>query len=359
MPRKAKSTEKEENVLLEEKTKEIKSKKETKKKASEDNKKKVEKKAVTKSKIKKEEKKDVDTKKKVTAKTTSKITTQKNTKTKKTEIKAKEKKSEPKKKTTTKTATQKTTKDKKTETKKSTKTSKKVEVKKSTKKTTKSKATTKKEKKFLAEYYDLPYRYNETVVKILAQTPKKLFIYWDISDKDIKKYKKVFGENFFYDTYPVLLIHNEEMDYTFEVQVNDFANCWYVDINDAKCKYSVNLGRKFKNINKLNIDENQLKQENIDLKNDYLQITISNTLEVPNDKILFDKLGNTVKYRNVKTFEETNKNIENIISENGNILKIYDIYEFYKQIYKNEIDENIFDINNPSSGNTYSKILFK
>ena len=82
-------------------------------------------------------------------------------------------------------------------------------------------------------------------------------------------------------------------------------------------------------------------------------------LEVPNDKILFDKLENRVKYRNVKTFEEKDKNIENILSENGNVLKIYDIYEFYKQIYKNEIDENIFDINNPSSGNTSSKMQFK
>ena len=325
MPRKAKSTEKEEKVLIEEKTKEIKPKKETKKKVLEDDGKKVEKKVAVKSKTKKEDaKKD-------------------------------EKKVESKKNTTKKATNKTSAKTKKTETKKSTKTSKKVE----TKKITKKKTTTKKEKSFLPEYYDLPYRYNETVVKILAQTPKKLFIYWDISDKDIKKYKKVFGENFFYDTYPVLLIHNEEMDYTFEVQVNDFANCWYVDINDSKCKYSVNLGRKFKDINSFKIDTNELEKEEIDLKNDYLQITNSNLLEVPNDKILFDKLGNSVKYRNVKTFEEIDKNIENIISENGNILKIYDIYEFYKQIYKNEINENIFDINNPSLGNTSSKIQFK
>ena len=224
MPRKAKSTEKEEKVLIEEKTKENKTKKTSKKKVSEDNEKKVDEKVKT--KAKKDEKK-VETKKKTTKKSTSKSAT----------------------------------KTKKTETKKSTKTSKKVE----TKKITKKKTTTKKEKSFLPEYYDLPYRYNETVVKILAQTPKKLFIYWDISDKDIKKYKKVFGENFFYDTYPVLLIHNEEMDYTFEVQVNDFANCWYVDINDSKCKYSVNLGRKFKDINSFKIDTNELEKEEIDL----------------------------------------------------------------------------------------------
>ena len=343
MPRKAKSKENEEKVLKEEKTKEIKPKKEVKKKVLEDNEKNVEKKAVTKSKTKKEETKKANTKKKVTTKTSTKATV----KTKKTESKKDDKKVDAKKKTAKKASSKTTTK--------STKTTKKSE----TKKITKKKTTAKKEKKFLSEYYDLPYRYNETIVKILAQTPKKLFIYWDISDKDIKKYKKVFGENFFYDTYPVLLIHNEEMDYTFEVQVNDFANCWYVDINDSKCKYLVNLGRKFKDINNVKFDINELEKEEIDLKNDYLQITNSNLLEVPNDKILFDKLENSVRYRNVKTFEETDKNIENIVSENGNILKIYDIYEFYKQIYKNEIDENIFDINNPSSGNTSSKIQFK
>lgn len=236
---------------------------------------------------------------------------------------------------------------------------KKEEIKKTT--NTKTKKTTKttkikKEEKFLPEYYDLPYRYNETIVKILAQTPKKMFVYWDISDKDIKKYKKVFGENFFNETYPVLLIHNNQMDYTFEVVVNDFANCWYVDINDAKCDYTVNLGRKFKDIKNLLIDKHQLDDENINLKNDYLEITNSNSLEIPNDHILFEKIGKTVKYRNVKTFEETDKNIENIISESGNELNIYNIYDFYNQIYKNEIEENIFDINNPSSGNTLSKI---
>lgn len=59
------------------------------------------------------------------------------------------------------------------------------------KKTTKSTATkksktspsTKKQIEVL-EYYDLPYRYNQTTVKLLAQTPNSLFVYWDISDDD-------------------------------------------------------------------------------------------------------------------------------------------------------------------------------
>ncbi|MGN1299164.1 MAG: DUF4912 domain-containing protein [Candidatus Scatovivens sp.] len=313
MPRKAKASE-EEKVLVKEKNEslKLKEKKQTKKTAKSD--------------TKKVDKKDLNEKKS-------------NSKTKKSEVK---------KKTTKKTETKKALDRKKT--------TKKTETKKSV---TKSASKKKSSKTYLSEYYDLPYRYNETTVKILAQTPKRLFVYWDISDKDIKKYKKVFGENFFYDTYPVLLIHNEEMNYTFEVQINDFANCWYVDINDPKCKYTVNLGRKFKDIKNIKIDTEELEKEYIDLKNDYLEIVDSNSLEVPNDHILFEKLGNSVKYRNLKTFEERQKNIESIVTEKGNKLKIYDIYEFYKKIYKSEIDENIFDINNPSSGNTSSKIQFK
>ena len=52
----------------------------------------------------------------------------------------------------------------------------------------------------MIEYYDLPYRYNETVVKILAQTPKRMFVYWDISDSDREKYIKTFCEDLFEKT---------------------------------------------------------------------------------------------------------------------------------------------------------------
>ena len=47
----------------------------------------------------------------------------------------------------------------------------------------------------IAEYYDLPYRYNQTVIKILAQTPHSIFIYWDISDSDKFEMKQKYGKN--------------------------------------------------------------------------------------------------------------------------------------------------------------------
>lgn len=200
------------------------------------------------------------------------------------------------------------------------------------------------------EYYDLPYRYNETVVKILAQTPKRLFVYWDIADSDRERYIKAFGENFFNDTYPVLLIHNDDKNYTFEVPINDFANSWYLDINDSKSKYIIQLGRKFREQAKLvTINREQVRNENIIIQNDYLPITTSNTLEVPNDHILFENLKPYVVYRNVKNYEEKVVDISNLefAKKMG---KVYNIYEVYKEIYKNEMeDESLLDLLNPSS----------
>ena len=92
-------------------------------------------------------------------------------------------------KSTTKTAEKKATKTTtKAVAKSIAKTTKKVTLR-SVDKTEKVSNASKKEQsltkvKTFSEYYDLPYRYNQTVIKILAQTPHALFIYWDISDDD-------------------------------------------------------------------------------------------------------------------------------------------------------------------------------
>lgn len=201
----------------------------------------------------------------------------------------------------------------------------------------------------MLEYYDLPYRYNETVVKILAQTPKRLFVYWDISDNDRQKYLLAFGERFFEETYPVLLVHNEDMDYTFEVPINDFANSWYLDINDAKSKYTIQLGRKFREKPEMVNIMASTGTESVVLHNDYVPIITSNILEVPNDHILFENLQSKVLYRNVKTGTDSYVEIDNL-EFSKRMGKIYSIYDVYKEIYKNEIDsETLSDLLNPSS----------
>ena len=242
-------------------------------------------------------------------------------------------------------------KDSKTSSKKSSK--KKARTKTSSNKvavksTTKSKDTeleTSDEKHLLAtpEYYDLPYRYNQTTVKILAQTPTMLFIYWDISDDDRKAYINKYGESFFNDTKPVLIITNKTMNYTFEVEINDFANSWYLHLNDPDCDYSVELGRrpKYSNnsyVNTYNNSNSQISEEKIYKPLDsYIYICTSNDMEMPNNRILFDKLGKSVFFKNVKTNFVEEKFIASL-SFITNMGKVYNIYDLYKEIYKDEIN---------------------
>ena len=291
--------------------------------------------------------------KSVAKKTTAKKNVVAKTDTKKSSTTSVAKKTSATSKTvaTKKTATTKkaTTAKKKPATKSTTKkASTKTVAKKSTaKKTTTSKrkrSTTKKQKVDIVEYYDLPYRYNQTVVKVLAQTPTNLFIYWDISDKDRENYKAQYGEDFFETTKPVLIIHNTTMNYSFEIDINDFANSWYLHVNDAKCDYQIELGRR------------PIK-ENPKINTDYIYISTSNDIESPNDHILFNKEQKMVYFRNVKTGVQIEKPISANISFIRNMGKIYNIYDMYKAMYQNENIEEIYDLSNPSSGNPSSGSL--
>ena len=216
------------------------------------------------------------------------------------------------------------------------------------KKTTAKKVTAKKSGKSkdidkkvdIVEYYDLPYRYNQTVVKVLAQTPNNLFIYWDISDEDRENYKKQYGENFFDVSKPVLIVHNDTLGYSFEVEINDFANSWYLHINDSKCDYRIELGRR-------------PWVRNDKINTDYIYVTTSNEIESPNDHILLNPRQKTVSYRNVKTNQTTEKPISDVISFLQNVCKFYDvndISDIYRKIYKEEDIKDIFFGSNPSSG---------
>ena len=208
---------------------------------------------------------------------------------------------------------------------------------------TSKRATTKKQsvKKIeVVEYYDLPYRYNQTAVKVLAQTPNTLFVYWDISDDDRKKYIEQYGEYFFNNTKPVLIIHNKTKNYSFEVDINDFANSWYLSLVDSNCDYNIELGRR--PINKY-----------ANIPNNYLYITTSNEIESPNDHILFDRLSHFVYFKNVKTNEAIKKHTNlTLLSKIG---KFSSVQEFYKKLYPDEaINFDKLDLKNPSSGNPTS-----
>lgn len=207
---------------------------------------------------------------------------------------------------------------------------KKTETKTATKSTTRStakKSTSKKAKEpiQILEYYDLPYKYGNTVVRLLAQTPKTLFVYWEVSDSDINNFRKIYGDDFFNKTKPILIVHNLTLNKTYEVEINDFANCWYLNTDDTDCKFDIELARKF--------ITNEQNNNNFE---DYLYVAQSNNLQSPNDHILFEKLQEFVIFKDVSTNKKIKKDIKSF-----KFLK--DIYKFYKDMY----DEDI--LNNPSS----------
>lgn len=269
------------------------------------------------------ENKELETIEKNKKTTTKKTTNSKKVPTKKNASSTSKKEKTSKSPTSSKSTAKATTTKKKTSSKQTKKTST----------STKKQITKTKSKPVITEYYDLPEKYNQTVVKVLAQTPKTLFIYWEISDADIENYKKQYGENFFETTKPVLIIHNDNLNYSFEVEINDFANSWYLHINDSKSNYRIELGRRPIN-------------NHLGMKSDYICITSSNKIESPNDHILFNNSQKMVYFRNVKTNIETQKPIFSL-SFMRNMGKIYDIYDIYKELYKNEDDFN--NLSNPSS----------
>ena len=231
-----------------------------------------------------------------------------------------------------------------------------------TKKVATKKATAPKAKPVIdvVEYYDLPYRYNETLVKILYQSPETLFVYWDIADSDRDNYIKQYGENFFNITRPVLIIHNDTMSYSFEVPINDFANSWYLHINDSKCTYRVELGRR---PNYYSQEVAKEIEENI--KTDYIYVSSSNNIESPNDRVLFNtNENNTVKFRNIKNNTEKSISLYDIVKRLPAMKKVQNIpyisedllENLYSGIYQNE-DISLFErLTNPSSGGNPSSV---
>lgn len=144
------------------------------------------------------------------------------------------------------------------------------------------------------------------------------------------------------------------MNYSFEIDINDFANSWYFHVNDSSCEYQIELGRR-----PIPINYNYMPQYNVEksgpiapVQVPFVYISSSNELEAPNDHILFNN-KNKIYFRNVKTNQIIEKDVKDfpfIVKDN----EFVNVYELYKKLYKDEIIDGRFDRMNPSSGNPSS-----
>ena len=95
-----------------------------------------------------------------------------------------------------------------------------------------------------SEYYELPAKYNQTVIRLLVQSPTRMFVYWEVSSDSIKMFS---DKSLNYsDCTPVLKITNITKNYSYTIPVDPYANNYYIDVEDSGCDYKVELGRTTK-----------------------------------------------------------------------------------------------------------------
>ena len=92
-----------------------------------------------------------------------------------------------------------------------------------------------------SEYYELPSKYNQTMIRLLVQSPTRMFVYWEVSDSTIEYFTK---NHFDYSNCtPVLKVTNITMNYSYYIPVDPYANNYYIEVSDSGCRYKVELGR--------------------------------------------------------------------------------------------------------------------
>lgn len=92
-----------------------------------------------------------------------------------------------------------------------------------------------------SEYYELPNKYNQTMIRLLVQSPTRMFVYWEVSDETVKNFSKQHSD--YSDCTPVLKITNITKNYSYTIPVDPYANNYYIEVEDSGCNYKVELGR--------------------------------------------------------------------------------------------------------------------
>lgn len=135
------------------------------------------------------------------------------------------------------------------------------------------------------EYYELPNKYDKTVVRLLVQSPTRMFVYWQVSDDFVKNFN--LHHRAYAEWSPVLKIRNITMNYSYDLPIDPFTTNYYIEVKDPDCEYQVELGRR--------------------LKNEFVNIYTSNSAQVPRSSPLPINDYEEVIYRNYIKLDMTDK----------------------------------------------------
>lgn len=136
----------------------------------------------------------------------------------------------------------------------------------------------------ISEYYELPTKYNETVVRLLVQSPTRMYAYWEVSDGAVKNFE---NQNLDYNaSTPFLKITNLTMNYSYEVKIDPYATNYWIEVKDVNCNYKVELLRK--------------------ANNKFTSLAESNEVKIPRSNPIFNEADEII-YKNYLRLEQTEK----------------------------------------------------
>ena len=135
------------------------------------------------------------------------------------------------------------------------------------------------------EYYELPNKYNKTVVRLLVQSPTRMFVYWEVDDESIKYFES--KQMDYSSAQPILKVKNITMNYSYDIPIDPFSNNYYIDVKDPDCEYQVELGRI--------------------QNNEFVNLYTSNSATVPRSTPVYVGDSEEVIYRNYIKLDMTDK----------------------------------------------------
>jgi hypothetical protein len=103
----------------------------------------------------------------------------------------------------------------------------------------------------------IPEKYNEDYLKVIPRDPEWVFVYWEFTPQLLDTFAREMGTSSFRKSHRILRIHDvTDVDFngenswrTEEVEVNLYANNWYLRVPESNRTYIIECGHKDKSGN--------------------------------------------------------------------------------------------------------------
>lgn len=145
--------------------------------------------------------------------------------------------------------------------------------------------------------YFLPLGYNDNKIVLLVVDPNNLFAYWEISNTKKQNFINQFGQNSWNNSKLVLKVNNITLNKTEYIEINEYANNWYIKSKQPNCIYTVEIGKLFEN-------------------NLFISLASSNAASTPSNSISNNNFVYFANYKDLRKFKQLSINNEIIKYEN-------------------------------------------